>query len=42
VALGNASGSVGIVEALKNRLAHPSELVREHVLWALRRHSQNR
>lgn len=42
VALGNAPGSVGIVDALKNRLAHPSELVREHVLWALRRHSQDK
>ena len=36
VALGNASYSSATVEALQSRLAHPSELVREHVQWALR------
>jgi epoxyqueuosine reductase len=46
VALGNAlrqysnnrvksSNRVKIIAALRNRLAHPSELVREHVIWAL-------
>ncbi len=35
VALGNAPVSTAIKQALKNRMNHPSELVREHVLWAL-------
>ena len=35
VALGNAPKSELIVNALKARLRHPSELVREHVEWAL-------
>ena len=35
VALGNAPHSPVIVAALRARLAHPSELVREHVAWAL-------
>ncbi len=35
VALGNAPKSELIVNALKKRLQHPSELVREHVGWAL-------
>jgi epoxyqueuosine reductase len=38
VALGNAPGSAGIVSALASRRFHPSELVREHVEWALSRH----
>ncbi|GGC84442.1 tRNA epoxyqueuosine(34) reductase QueG [Undibacterium terreum] len=42
VGLGNAASSMrgdeGIVAALKNRLEHPSEMVREHVLWALGQH----
>jgi epoxyqueuosine reductase len=37
VALGNAPKSEVIVEALKTRLQHPSELVQEHVKWALDR-----
>jgi len=37
VALGNAAPSAAIVAALKARLGHPSELVREHVTWALAR-----
>ncbi len=37
VALGNAPKSEVIVEALKTRLLHPSELVQEHVKWALDR-----
>jgi epoxyqueuosine reductase len=36
VALGNAPKSELIVNALKTRLQHPSELVREHVEWALK------
>jgi epoxyqueuosine reductase len=35
VALGNASKSEAIIEALKTRILHPSELVQEHVKWAL-------
>jgi epoxyqueuosine reductase len=38
VALGNAPGEAAVVEALQNRRAHPSSLVREHVAWALARH----
>ena len=38
VALGNAPTSAAVVEALRQRLTHPSELVREHVHWALERH----
>ena len=39
VALGNAPPSDAIVNALKARLDSPSELVKEHVRWALRRHA---
>ena len=39
VALGNAPSHPGIVESLRARAEHPSELVREHVDWALRRHA---
>ena len=39
VALGNAPTSERVVEALKTRLDHASELVREHVQWALSQHS---
>ncbi len=38
VALGNAPGTAAVIAALEHRKAHPSELVREHVEWALRRH----
>jgi len=37
VALGNAPPSEAARTALSARLEHPSELVREHVQWALRR-----
>lgn len=40
VALGNAPPSTRIVEALQNRLDHPSEMVREHVSWALERQTR--
>lgn len=36
VALGNGQVSEPVVLALTKRLQHPSELVREHVLWALK------
>lgn len=35
VALGNAPKTPDVLEALKTRLDHPSDLVREHVEWAL-------
>jgi epoxyqueuosine reductase len=39
VALGNSSGSEAVIEALRSRRSHPSELVQEHVLWALEQHA---
>ena len=38
VALGNAPTSQAILTALRSRRHHPSELVREHVEWALQQH----
>ena len=38
VGLGNATTSIPVVEALKRRRADTSELVREHVRWALEQH----
>ena len=38
VALGNAPANRLINEALQKRRQHPSEMVREHVEWALARH----
>ncbi len=38
VALGNAPGTPAVVSALRSRAGHPSDLVREHVQWALARH----
>ncbi len=35
VALGNAAASDSVMQALKDKLDHPSEIVREHVQWAL-------
>ncbi len=37
VALGNAPTSEANLAALRQRLGHPSELVREHVTWAIER-----
>lgn len=39
VALGNAPPAPDVIEALQNRALHPSALVREHVQWALERHT---
>ena len=39
VALGNAPSSPAVVAALRARADHASALVREHVAWALQRHS---
>ena len=38
VGLGNAPTSQDVIDALIARRDHPSELVREHVTWALSRH----
>ena len=38
VGLGNAPSSPEVIAALASRRDHPSELVREHVAWALARH----
>ena len=38
VALGNAKSSEGIISALNSRLNNSSELVKEHVGWALQQH----
>ena len=38
VALGNAPTSPAVIAALSAREAHPSEVVREHVGWALAQH----
>jgi epoxyqueuosine reductase len=39
VGLGNALPSPGVLAALRAREEHPSALVREHVRWALARHT---
>ena len=39
VGLGNAPSSIPVLEALKARREYPSELVREHVEWALNQHA---
>jgi len=41
VALGNAPTTPELVAALQTRSQHPSSLVREHVEWALYRHSES-
>jgi len=38
VALGNASTTSEVVNALQSRANHESEIVREHVIWALDQH----
>lgn len=40
VALGNAPRSESILQALKNKLHYPSELVKEHIEWAITRQKQ--
>jgi epoxyqueuosine reductase len=39
VGLGNAETSREIIAALERRADHPSALVREHITWALQRHT---
>ncbi len=40
VGLGNAPSSIPVLEALETRRDDPSELVREHVAWALAQHQR--
>ena len=40
VGLGNAPSTIPVLQALEARRDYPSELVREHVEWALRQHAQ--
>ena len=40
VALGNAPTTPAVVKALQSRREHASDIVREHVAWALARHGQ--
>jgi epoxyqueuosine reductase len=42
VALGNGPASCEALTALQARMTHPSEMVREHVTWALERQTRNR
>jgi len=42
VALGNAPSTQEVVRALQSRASDPSQLVREHVAWALSRHAMHR
>lgn len=42
VALGNVPASRGVIDALRTRLNHPNEMVREHVVWAIERHTRSR
>lgn len=39
VALGNAPKNTAVIAALESRAEHPSEMVREHVAWALAQQS---
>lgn len=40
VGLGNAPGTPAVIAALQSRADHPSDLVREHVAWALAQHAR--
>jgi epoxyqueuosine reductase len=40
VGLGNAPSTIPVLQALEARRDYPSELVREHVEWALRQHAE--
>jgi len=42
VALGNAESTEDILSALKSRVNEKSTMVREHVLWALEQHKEER
>jgi epoxyqueuosine reductase len=38
IALGNAESSVEVLRALHSKKDHPSEIVKEHVNWAIEQH----
>ena len=40
VALGNAPGSAAVIASLESRITDKSEMVREHVCWALAQHAR--
>ncbi|NOR39990.1 MAG: tRNA epoxyqueuosine(34) reductase QueG, partial [Gammaproteobacteria bacterium] len=40
VGLGNAPTTESVISALESRRNHTSELVREHVEWALKQHGR--
>jgi epoxyqueuosine reductase len=40
VALGNARTTPDIIQALQSRIGHDSDMVVEHVQWALARHEE--
>ncbi len=42
VALGNSPTGEDVISALESRREHASELVREHVLWGLQQHKQDK
>jgi epoxyqueuosine reductase len=42
VALGNAPSSPPVLAALQSRVNYPSDLVQEHVAWALDRHAASK
>jgi len=40
IGLGNSESSQNIIAALTSRQEHPSDMVREHVKWALQEHTR--
>lgn len=40
VGLGNAPSTLDVINALKSRADHASDMVREHVIWALEQHKK--
>jgi epoxyqueuosine reductase len=42
VALGNGPTSDAVLQALRDRMDHPSAMVREHISWAVGRHTRSR
>lgn len=41
IALGNAPSSSDIIQALRDKYAHSSDMVREHIRWALEKHGDH-
>ena len=42
IGLGNAPTTKAVIDALKRHEDHPSEMVKEHVQWALQQHASGR